>query len=65
MFGPNLCMKLSPLRLLNRFCPIFLGKPDFYQRWKVGIIQYRQCNGKVKAISGVIYGNFGHERILG
>ena len=65
MSGPNLCMNLSPLRLLNPFCPILLGKLDFYQRWKDGLTQCRQCNGRVKAISGVICGNFGHEQIQG
>ena len=44
---------------------ILLGKLDFYQRWKDGLTQCKQCNGKVKEISGVICGNFGHEQIPG
>ena len=59
-------MNLLTLPLLNRSCSVNLGNPGFYQRCKDGKKnQCPQCNGKVKPISGIICGNFGHKKILG
>lgn len=41
------------------------GKTDFYQRWKIGESLCQHCSSKVKTVSGIICGNFSHERIPG